>query len=138
MPRTVVEWTWEDAFDKFGFGDGDSWNGTDIVASAIDALGYTAECDGWGCHNYLIVDIKKDGKSILFDDNQKWNAEVLKRIQAWVEGVAEPDVTDLRIQELRGESYSEHIGYADPNLYLPDDILAMLDATFTDDYEVAA
>ena len=120
MPRTVVEWRWEDAFEKFGFGDGDSWNGTDIVASAIDALGYTAECDGWGCHNYLIVDIKKDGKSILFDDNQKWNAEVLKRIQA------------------RGAGYSEHIVYADPNFYLPDDILAMLDATFTDDYEVAA
>ena len=68
------------------------------------------------------MDIEKDGKSILFDDNQEWNAETLKRIQA------------------RGGwgSYSEHIGYADQNLYLPDDILAMLDATFTDDYEVAA
>jgi hypothetical protein len=122
MPRTVVEWEWEAAFDKFGFGDGDSWNGTNIVASAIDALGYTVECDGWGCHNYLIMDIEKDGKSILFDDNQKWNAEVLKRIQA----------------RGGGEGFSEHIGYADPNLYLPDDILAMLYATFTDDYEVAA
>jgi hypothetical protein len=68
------------------------------------------------------MDIEKDGKSILFDDNQKWNAEVLKRIQA----------------RGGGEGFSEHIGYADPNLYLPDDILAMLYATFTDDYEVAA
>jgi hypothetical protein len=122
MPRTVVEWTWEDAFSKFGFEDGDGWNGTHIVASSINALGYNAECDGWGCHNYLIMDIEKDGKSILFDDNREWNAETLKRIQA----------------RGGGGSYSEHIGYADPNLYLPDDILAMLDATFTDDYEVAA
>jgi len=122
MPRTVVEWEWGDAFDKFGFCDGDGWNGTHIVASSIDALGYNTECDGWGCHNYLIVDIEKDGKSILFDNNQEWNAETLKRIQA----------------RGGGESYSEHIGYADPNLYLPDDILEMLNATFTDDYEVAA
>ena len=122
MPRTVVEWTWEDAFSKFGFEDGDGWNGTNIVCHAIDALGYKTVPDGWGCHNYLIVDIEKDGKSILFDDKQEWNAGTLKRIQA----------------RGGGEGYSEHIGYADPNLYLPDDVLAMLDATFTDDYEVAA
>jgi hypothetical protein len=82
MPRTVVEWTWEDAFSKFGFDDGDGWNGTNIVCHAIDALGYNTVSDGWGCHNYLIMDIEKDGKSILFDDNQEWNAETLKRIQA--------------------------------------------------------
>jgi hypothetical protein len=32
----------------------------------------------------------------------------------------------------------QYIGYTDPELFLPDDILEMLNATFTDDYEVAA
>jgi hypothetical protein len=42
--------------------------GQTLFVSAIDALGYNTVPDGWGCHNYLIMDIEKDGKSILFDD----------------------------------------------------------------------
>ena len=48
MPREVIEWEWEEAFDKFGFGDGDGWNGTDSVAEFIQGKGYEVECDHWG------------------------------------------------------------------------------------------
>ena len=57
MPREVIEWEWEEAFDKFGFGDGDGWNGTDIVADFIESLGYETERDVWGIHNYVIMDV---------------------------------------------------------------------------------
>ena len=98
MPTTKINWYWEEAFDKFGFGDGGGWNGTDLVSDAIEELGYQTECAPWGCHNHMIMDILKDGKSIL-----------------------PPDID---------------VGYDDPNNYLPDDILEILDSTFDDKYEV--
>ena len=64
MPREVIEWEWEEAFDKFGFGDGDGWNGTDIVADFIESLGYGVERDYWGIHNYMNFDIKLKDESI--------------------------------------------------------------------------
>ena len=57
MPREEIEWDWEEAFDKFGFGDGDGWNGTDIIADHIESLGYGVVCDQWGIHNYMIMDL---------------------------------------------------------------------------------
>lgn len=117
MPKTIITWTWGEAFSKFGFGDGDLWNGTHEVGGEIESLGYEVECDTWGCHNYMIVDIKKDGKSILFIDKENhllddWLPEILKR-----SGDLEP------------------LGYAEPRDYLPDDIINHLDKVFTDDYE---
>ena len=55
MPEELIEWEWEEAFDKFGFGDGDGWNGTDIVGDFIESLGYDAYRDYWGIHNYMIM-----------------------------------------------------------------------------------
>ena len=57
MSRVEIEWDWEEAFDKFGFGDGDGWNGTEIVADFIESLGYGVVCDQWGIHNYMIMDL---------------------------------------------------------------------------------
>ena len=59
MPRQIIDaqeidWVWEEAFDKFGFGDGDGWNGTGLVAEFIEDKGYEVECDHWGIHNYMI------------------------------------------------------------------------------------
>jgi hypothetical protein len=71
MPRKEIEWEWEEAFDKFGFGDGDGWNGTDIVADFIESLGYNAERDYWGIHNYMIFDIKLKDESIYTKDVDK-------------------------------------------------------------------
>ena len=57
MPREEIEWDWEEAFDKFGFGDGDGWNGTEIVADFIESLGYGVVGDQWGIHNYMIMEL---------------------------------------------------------------------------------
>jgi len=64
MPYMMIEWEWEEAFDKFGFGDGDSWNGTHIVANEINDLGYVTDCDTWGIHNYMIMDVRKGQESV--------------------------------------------------------------------------
>ena len=124
MPRIVIEWEWPEAFDKFGFGDGDSWNGTHEVEWAIESLGYTCETDNWGVHNYMIVDILKDGESILFNKDNKdilaqddWRPEVLQRIK----DRGAPDWAP------------EALGYEDPLRYLPTDIIEHLDKIF--DYE---
>ena len=71
MPFTIKAWDWEDAFSKFGFEDGDGWNGTHIVAEFIEKLGYTTDCDHWGCHNYMIMDIQKDGVSLMDEEKIK-------------------------------------------------------------------
>ena len=125
MPRLILEWKWEEAFDKFGFGDGDGWNGTNRVTDVIDAMGYWTEPDGWGCHNYMIMDIKKSkdsDESILFNPDANgvlddWKPEVLQRILD------------------RGYKKVEALGYMPPRAYLPDDILARLDEVFDDEYE---
>mgnify|MGYP003631041730 CR=1 FL=1 len=38
--KTLVEWCWSEAFDKFGFNDGDGLNFTDEVAIFIESLRY--------------------------------------------------------------------------------------------------
>tara|TARA_Y100001972_G_C7588715_1_gene295156 strand:+ start:157 stop:462 length:306 start_codon:yes stop_codon:yes gene_type:complete len=59
-----TEWFWGEAFSKFGFEDGDGLNMTDRVSHVIENLGYETECDTWGMHNYMIMDIRKNGESI--------------------------------------------------------------------------
>jgi hypothetical protein len=88
----TTEWFWGEAFSKFGFGDGDGLNMTDEVAEVIENLGYETECDTWGIHNYMIMDIRKNGKSIY------------------------PKII--------------RVGYTDPALYLPRDILDKLNEHF--------
>jgi|688.fasta_scaffold119457_2 hypothetical protein len=104
MPAITVNWTWEEAFDKFGFGDGDGLNMTDDVASAIAGrfpnLDVTTET--WGIHNYIIFAIteKRNKKSVYKpcpDEGAEWS-----------------------------------IGYDEPRKYLPDNIVRFLDRTFPD------
>ena len=127
MPRVIITWEWEDAFSKFGFGDGDGWNGTHEVVGEIESLGYECETENWGCHNYMIFDIKKDGKSILFPEGKEhgehlddWLPEVEQRIKSdWAHKNHVP----------------KPLGYEEPRLYLPDDIIKHLDSVFTDEWE---
>ena len=35
MPRIIIEWSWEEAFSKWGFNDGDGIVMTDEVAQAM-------------------------------------------------------------------------------------------------------
>ena len=68
--KTIIEWSWEEAFDKFGFDDGDSWNGTGEVELWFETkLGWTSESHTWGCHNYMIFLLKdwKTEKEYEFD-----------------------------------------------------------------------
>ena len=55
------EWTWAEAFDKFGFGDGDGLVMTSAVADILIEAGYAVETAHWGLHNVIITSIKRDG-----------------------------------------------------------------------------
>lgn len=78
MPKTecencggVLQWYWEEAFEKFGFGDGDGQVETYQVEAVLAEAGYTAEVDQWGMHNTVIKSIKKDGAELIpYDDPQ--------------------------------------------------------------------
>lgn len=49
-------WNHYDAFNKFGFDDGNSHrNYTYIITKAIEALGYQVEHSGWGGHNRDLI-----------------------------------------------------------------------------------
>lgn len=66
--RSRHDWSWVEAFDKFGFGDGDGLVMTAEVAAALAAAGYTVERHGWGFHNEVITSIKQDGIEIIPHD----------------------------------------------------------------------
>jgi hypothetical protein len=53
-------WNWEEAFEKFGFDDGDGLVMTGSVVAVLRAAGYTVKTTTWGMHNTLITSIKKD------------------------------------------------------------------------------
>jgi hypothetical protein len=91
-------WNWEEAFDKFGFGDGDGLVMTESVANALRKAGCDVTVEPWGCHNVVITEIKRRGQSLIPESIQ--------------------------------------LGYDDPRDYLPNDIVVLLDAEFTDDTEV--
>ena len=62
----TVDWSWEEAFDKFGFQDGDGLVMTEHVADALRARGYIVEVQAWGMHNVTIASIKTDkGKELI-------------------------------------------------------------------------
>lgn len=94
-------WDWESAFEKFGFDDGDGWNGTDLVADFLRKHGYTVECHQWGCHNYVIDHISKDGERIYVNGS-------------------------IPVMD---ESYEGH-GFGNPRDYIRSDIATLLDAYF--------
>lgn len=58
-------WTWEAAFDKFGFSDGDGLVMTEAVASELRRNGYTVEAMHWGFHNTIITRLSRDGRDMI-------------------------------------------------------------------------
>ncbi len=54
-------WRWEEAFDKFGFSDGDGQVMTQEVINALQTAGYEATAERCGCHNITIRSIERDG-----------------------------------------------------------------------------
>ena len=70
MPQYIQQWDWSEAFSKFGFGDGDSWVGTYVVADFLRDEGYKVDYDSWGCHNVCISELRdKNGVSLLPDED---------------------------------------------------------------------
>ena len=58
-------WEWEEAFDKFGFNDGDDPVQTGHVALALEEAGYAVEVTPWGIHNTVITSISKAGIELM-------------------------------------------------------------------------
>ena len=96
MPKTIITWTWDEAFSKYGFGDGDSWSGTNIVAEFLKSLGCSVECDGWGMHNYIIQSVEWDGT--LYDDFGDYGDDARDRL---------PPTLVTQLDEHFGEDYTE-------------------------------
>lgn len=61
----TYHWSWEDAFDKFGFGDGDGMVMTDTVADVLREAGYTVTVEPWGFHNIVIMSVKRDKQDLV-------------------------------------------------------------------------
>lgn len=91
MPVKFITWSWEEAFDKFGFEDGDGPVMTDVVASVLRDGGYSVTAEPWGSHNVVICSIK--------------DANGIEQIPSDI-----------------------NLGYDEPRDYLPDAIIALLDA----------
>lgn len=58
-------WEWEEAFDKFGFNDGDGLIMTEHVAAKLRGGGFAVTVKSWGCHNVTIASIKRDGTELI-------------------------------------------------------------------------
>ena len=61
-------WSWEEAFDKFGFGDGDGIVMTDSVVGALTRNGYEVTAEPWGSHNITICSIVFNGVEQIPED----------------------------------------------------------------------
>ena len=61
-------WSWVEAFDKFGFGDGDGLVMTDAVVRVLRDAGYTISADPWGFHNVVITSIELNGVERIPED----------------------------------------------------------------------
>lgn len=61
-------WSWEEAFDKFGFGDGDDLVMTETVAEALRRHGYAVETVLWGFHNTIVTEITREGVTCMPND----------------------------------------------------------------------
>lgn len=62
-------WDWTEAFAKFGFEDGDGQVHTGEVGHFLESCGYVVESNPWGCHNYVIGSVRKDGVELIPFDN---------------------------------------------------------------------
>jgi hypothetical protein len=72
MPKSTCDrcggelhWRWEEAFDKFGFGDGDGQIMTHVVEDVLRTAGYVVSSEPWGLHNITICSIKRDGAELI-------------------------------------------------------------------------
>lgn len=103
MAQTIISWSWTEAFDKFGFDDGDGPNFTGQVADFLESLGFDVECERWGIHNIIIRHLSYNGIDLL------------------ALPVDRDEYGDGRVPEL---------GYDNPREYLRPGLVAALDRQF--------
>lgn len=65
--RGTYQWHWEEAFNKYGFGDGDCQVETHNVVNGLTEAGYEVGVLEWSLHNTIIVSIKKNGIELIAD-----------------------------------------------------------------------
>lgn len=83
--HSSFHWDWEEAFYKFGFGDGDGVVMTESVADFLEKSGYSVKIHTWGFHNTVIVSIKhgdvelipQDGIQFGYDDPRDYLPEAI-------------------------------------------------------------
>lgn len=83
----AFHWQWEEAFEKFGFGDGDGQVMTDDVVQVLSAAGYEVTSGPWGLHNQVIQSIKiggveqiPDSARVGYDDPRKYLPKRIVRL----------------------------------------------------------
>ena len=63
---------WSEAFNKFGYDDGDGVVETPLVAEILENAGYRVKYSRWSPHNTIIYSIKKDGTELMPLDHHFW------------------------------------------------------------------
>lgn len=63
-------WEWEEAFQKFGFGDGDLPVRTPKVVQTLEEAGYVVVSEQWGVHNLVISSIKEGGTELMPENDE--------------------------------------------------------------------
>jgi len=72
VPVITIQGRWEEAFDKFGFDDGDGLVETDRIADVLRLAGYDVHVERWGIHNTVIASICKDGQELIPYDRSNY------------------------------------------------------------------
>jgi hypothetical protein len=58
-------WEWEEAFDKFGFNDGDGQIMTGVIEDLLTQAGYKVNSSQWGLHNVIMNSIKLNSIELM-------------------------------------------------------------------------
>ena len=113
MPTKVITWSWEEAFDKFGFEDGDGAVMTDVVEAVLRDAGYSVTGEPWGSHNVVIFSIKDaNGNEIIpstvkigYDDPRSYLPKAIVALAGLpIRGPATPQA------QVRSSSTQHHAG----------------------------
>ena len=60
-----MKYHWREAFNKFGYDDGDGDIETPLVARILEDAGYAVKYSRWSPHNTIIYSIQKDGMEFM-------------------------------------------------------------------------
>ncbi len=109
-------WEWEDAFLKFGYGDGDGVVMTEVVAERLRAEGFTAETACYGPHNTIICSLIRDGVELVPDEDDNPRTylpdDVIQLLDDWMaKGAPKVIPTEPPPQNASQTVYSISVGW---------------------------